>query len=189
MGTEQDPGKLEDPNMITIQQSGNNRHHDLQYACQDAANYSVPIVWLDPEEEVKRAQAIGINTIIKRRDGYELLCYNSDYNLNFKCDGIIMYKNIRMILEIKTEALNKWEARVAAEPKHKFQAYAYALCLGIYNVMFLYEDRNFTRRKAYHINITEQELAPIKERVEIVMGYKNKNEVPPKEKDKCIYCK
>lgn len=188
IGADMDVGKLEDANMVTIQQSGNDRHKRLQFACQDAHNFGVDLEWLDPAKEVEKANSMGIKTHIKRRDGYELLCYNEDYNTSFKCDGIINYKSTKMILEIKTEDMYKWDARVTVEPKHEFQAYLYALCFGIYHVMFLYEDRNLTRRKAYHVEVEQAQLAPVKERIHTILDYKNKNVAPPKETNKCTYC-
>lgn len=188
MGVERDPGKLEDPNMVTIQQSGNDRHNRLQNACQDAKNYHLPIVWLDPEKEVAMANQLGIRTRIKRRDGNELLCYNEDYHMNFKCDGIIKYQNIKMILEIKTEEHFKWLARVCADPKHEYQAISYSLCFGIDNVMFLYENRNLTNRKAYHVSVNEEQKKQVSDRVKTLLQYKNNLIVPEKNKNKCTYC-
>jgi CRISPR/Cas system-associated exonuclease Cas4 (RecB family) len=188
MGVERDPGKLEDASMVTIQQSGNDRHNRLQYACQDAVNFNLPIVWLDPEEEVRKAQILGINTVIKRRDGNELLCYNSDYNMNFKCDGIILYQSIKMILEVKTEDHFKWSARVCVDPKHEYQGISYSLLFGIDNIMFLYENRNYTTRKGYHVSVTEEQRQSIKGRISEVLEYSKKLIVPPKEKTKCTYC-
>jgi CRISPR/Cas system-associated exonuclease Cas4 (RecB family) len=188
MGVERDPGKLEDPSMVTIQQSGNDRHSRLQFACQDAVNYNLPIIWLDPEEEVAKAQQKGINTVIKRRDGNELLCHNADYKMNFKCDGIILYKDIKMILEVKTEDHFKWSARVCADPKHEYQAISYSLLFGINNIMFLYENRNYTTRKGYHVSVTDEQRDEVKNRIFTVLDYEKRLIVPPKSKDKCTYC-
>lgn len=187
-GVERDPGKLEDPTMVTIQQSGSDRHNRIQTACQLAAGYKLPIIWLDPEQEVAKANSMGIHTSIKRRDGNELLCHNTDYNTNFKCDGIIVYRDIKMILEVKTEDTFKWQARVCIEPKHEYQGVLYSLCFGLDNIMFLYEDRNYTRRKAYHMQITDELRKSVRDRIYTVLEYHKKQECPPKEKDKCTYC-
>ena len=186
-GAEIDVGVLEPAENITIQQSGNDRHNRLQNACQEAHNYGVDIIWCDPEEIVKLAQQKGINTTIKRRDGNELLCHNSDYNTNFKCDGIIIYKGIKYILEIKTEEYGKFNCRVAPEPMHEFQGGMYAICLGIDRVMYLYEERNLTFRKAYEVIITDKIKKEVMDRIKITQLYSDKGKVPPKEK-KCTYC-
>lgn len=187
-GAEQDVGKLEKPEDITIQQSGNDRHNRLQNSCQDAHNFNIPIVWCDPVEEAQRAYNMGIRTIIKRRDGNELLCYNEDYHCNFKCDGIIKYKDVKYILEIKTEEYYKFNTRIAPEPKHEFQAALYCLCFGIERVMFLYEDRNLTFRKGYAITVSEEFKNTVKQRIIHLLSYDKAKIVPPKEKDKCTYC-
>lgn len=188
-GADMDVGILEKPEDITIQQSGIDRHNRLQNACQDAHNYGIDIIWVDPEEEISRINTMGINTIIKRRDGNEVLCYNADYRASFKCDGIIIYKGLKYILEIKTEEYGKFNCRVAPEPKHEYQAAMYCLCFGIDRVMFLYEDRNLTFRKAYEVKVTEEFKNTVKERIEHIILYSDKKQVPPKEKTKCSYCK
>jgi CRISPR/Cas system-associated exonuclease Cas4 (RecB family) len=188
-GVEQDAAKFESADNISITESGNDRHNRLQNHLQGASRYGVPIIWVDPESEVKNLQLVGINTIVKRRDGNEVLCYNSDYNLNFKCDGIIIYRGIKMILEIKTEEHFKWIQRFGPEPKHEFQAAAYSLGLGIDDVMFLYENRNYTTRKAYKITVSPEFKEIVKGRITHIMAYKHAEKIPPKEKTKCQYCK
>lgn len=187
-GAERDVGKLETAENITIQKSGNDTHNRIQNACQDAKSYNIDIVWCDPEEEAKRALAEGINTIIKRKDGNELLCYNEDYNMNFKCDGIILYRGKKYILEIKSEEYFKFNTRIRPEGKHEFQATAYGICFGIDNVMFVYEDRNLTFRKGYEVTISEEFKTIVKERIKIILAYNKAEITPPKEKDKCTYC-
>lgn len=187
-GVEQDPGKLQQPSMISIQESGTDRHERIQNYCQDAAHFNLPIIWVDPVEEVAKANLKGIHTEIVRRDGNELLCYNKDYNLRFKCDGIIIYKGVKMILEIKTEEHFKFTSRVCADPKHAYQGRCYSMCFGINQVMFLYENRNYTTRKAYQVEITDSEITDVKQRITNLLDYQTKQLVPPKEKDKCVYC-
>jgi CRISPR/Cas system-associated exonuclease Cas4 (RecB family) len=189
-GAPMDVGKLEQASMVTIQQSGNDRHERIQYACQDACNYNIPITWLDPVDECTKAQSMGINTIVKRRDGNEVLCWNSDYEASFKCDGIILYKGIKMILEIKTEDHFKWLSRVAPEPAHEYQAMFYSLLFGIDKVMFLYENRNLTTRKAYFVDVSQEQRDKVKDRILTVQTYRNNKIIPPKDenKNKCTYC-
>lgn len=188
-GADLDVGILEKAEDITIQQIGNDRHNRLQNACQDAHNYSIDIIWVDPVEEINRINQLGIKTRIKKRDGNEVLCYNEDYNASFKCDGIIIYKGLKYILEIKTEEYGKFNCRVSPEPKHEFQAVMYGLCFGIDRVMFLYEDRNLSFRKAYSINISEQFKKEVEQRIKLILTYNEKKKIPPKEKNKCTYCK
>lgn len=188
IGAQIDPGKLENASMATIQKSGNDCHNRIQFACQDAVNYRLPIVWLDPEVEVKKANSIGINTQIKRKDGNELLCYNSDYHLNFKCDGIITFKDIRMILEIKSETEQKYNTHFSVRPEHEYQAVAYSIALGIDHVMFLYENRNTTQRKGFYIEITEEKKQEVKDKIARLLEYYKNETIPPKDTTKCVYC-
>jgi len=188
-GADQDVGALADPGLIGMGQHGNDRHNHLQNACQDAKNYNIPIIWCDPEDEVKRAQSMGIHTVIKRRDGNELLCHNSDYNCNFKCDGIIIYKGIKYILEIKTEDYFKFISRIAPVDKHEFQAAMYCICFGIDRTMFLYEDRNYLVKKGFVSVVPETFRSEVDSRTKHILLYNGTNTVPPKEKGKCTYCR
>lgn len=187
-GVAADVGKLDKAEDITILQAGNDRHNRLQNACQEAHKFNVDLLWVDPVEEVTKSNAMGIATSIKRRDGNEVLCFNQDYRASFRCDGIIIYKGIKYILEIKTEEYMKFNCRIAPEPKHEFQAALYCLCFGIDRVMFLYEDRNLTFRKAFDIKISEEFKEQVKNRIKHILAYNEKNKVPPREKSKCTYC-
>lgn len=187
-GVEPDAGKLDPPELIGITESGSDRHKRIQQVIMMAKDFGVNIQWLDPVEEVKKANAMGINTVVKYIDGYEVLCYNSDYELNFKCDGIIIYDSKKMILEIKTEDTNKFAKRNTIEPIHQYQAVAYSLALGIPNIMFLYEDRNYCFKKAYFYTVSDEMRNEVKKRIKQVLEYRDKNIVPPKEKNKCRYC-
>lgn len=189
IGEEPDPSKNDSANNITITESGSDRHSRLQNHIASAQLYGVPIEWIDPEEQVQKVQKTSLNTIVKRRDGNEVLCWSEDYQTSFKCDGIIRYRGITMILEIKTEDHFNWIQRFSPEPKHEFQAALYSLCLGIDHVMFLYENRNYTNRKAFKVTITDEFKAQVKQRIEYILLYKETNKVPPKEKTKCTYCR
>src|SRR5690606_36504040 len=71
-GAEADPSKIERADNITIAESGRDRHSRLQAYIMSAQSLGVPIEWLDPEEEGRKIQTIGINTSVKRRDGNEV---------------------------------------------------------------------------------------------------------------------
>jgi CRISPR/Cas system-associated exonuclease Cas4 (RecB family) len=187
-GAQMDVGLLEKAENIAIQDSGNDIHNRIQNYCQAAEGLHIPIVWCDPTEEANRAASMGINTTIKRKDGNELLCHNSDYNCNFKCDGIIKYKDVKYILEIKSEEYYKFNTRVAAEHTHEYQAVMYCICFGIDRVMFVYRDRNLCMTKAYVVVVTDEFKAEVKARIAHILLYDKTNTCPPKEKDKCTYC-
>lgn len=188
-GAEADPSNIERAENITIAESGRDRHSRLQAYIMSAQSLGIPIEWLDPEEEIRKIQTIGINTSVKRRDGNEVLCWNEDYQVSFKCDGIIRYRGIKMILEIKTEDHFKWIQRFSPAPAHKLQAVLYSICLGIDTVLFLYENRNYTTRKAYKVTITDAYKDQAIQRINHLLAYQRANIVPPEEKGKCIYCR
>lgn len=187
-GATSDVGLLEKAESISIQDSGNDIHNRLQNYCQAADGLNIPIVWCDPTKEAERAASMGINTTIKRKDGNELLCHNSDYNCNFKCDGIIEYKGVKYILEIKSEEYYKFNTRVCVEHNHEYQAVMYCICFGIDRVMFVYQDRNLCLKKAYVVVVKQEFVDEIKARIEHILLYDKTNTCPPKEKTKCTYC-
>lgn len=189
MGADADEFKPDRADNVTIMESGNDRHNRLQNYLQNAKSKGVDIEWVDPEQEVLNAQSMGIDTIVRRRDGNEVLCFNNDYLVSFKCDGIIKYRGIKMILEIKTEDHFKWIKRFGPEPKHEFQAALYSICFGIDHIMFLYENRNYTNRKAYKVTVSTEFKEIVRQRIILLLAYAESNKMPPKEKDKCAYCK
>ena len=188
LGANSDVGLLEEASFVRIGECGTDSHVRLQNACISAEGFKRPIIWIDPEEELKEAQSKGISTIVKQRQGNEVKCYNKRFNMSFMCDGIIQYHNLKMILEIKTEDHFKWIKRFSAEPKHKYQAICYSLCFGLNDIMFLYENRNYCTHKAFHIAITEEQKETVINEIETILKYAKDKIIPDKEK-KCTYCK
>lgn len=94
-----------------------------------------------------------------------------------------------VILEVKTESTYQFSNRYEPKEDHKWQATSYGMGLGIDYVLFLYEDRNFCKKKAYLWKITEE----MKERVRAKIHTVNtavKTGIPPaKDDSKCTYCK
>ena len=94
-----------------------------------------------------------------------------------------------VILEVKTESTYQFSNRYEPKEDHRWQATSYGMGLGIDYVLFLYEDRNFCKKKAYLWKITEE----MKERVRAKIRTVNtavKTGIPPaKDDSKCTYCK
>lgn len=178
--------KLDTAQSIGITDIGTFRHDTLQKAIINSKENTIK--WLDVEEHVKSLSARNIHTIVKERKGNEVKCYNEDYNISFMCDGLIEYKGKMYILEIKTEEVNKHNSRFTAEPKHQLQACLYCLCLGVDDVMFLYEDRNLCHKKAFEYHVTPEDKLEMINRVKLILAYSKAKMYPPIE-SKCTYCK
>lgn len=173
-----------DPILAGINESGTDRHERIQRVIREMPN----VEWLDVEKEVEKARLQGINTEFVGWDGAEARCKNDDIGIYFKCDGVIRYKNRKVLLEIKTENSYKWGSRNGHDEKHRLQMTAYAMGLGIDYVLVLYEDRNFTDKKLYLVEVKQEWKDEVYNKIEEVNNYVEQGLVPAKEEDKCSFC-
>lgn len=184
-----DEAKKSGAGIIGICETGSARHEILQTWVSRMNECGYDCEWVDVESFLKSRSVAG--TIVKERSGMETKCYNEILNISFLCDGIIKYDGKYYILEIKTEDNFKHQKRIGPEKKHISQAAAYSVCLGIDNVIFLYENRNYCTRKSFLVEITDemkQEL--VINEIEEIENYRAKSEIPPKStlKSDCTYC-
>lgn len=165
---------------------GTDRHARIQGHIKNIPDLS----WLDVEGVVEEARDSGINVefLYWDEDHTEAKCKNHDLNFHFLCDGIFRYKKKEVILEIKTIHSFAFQKLTAPLEKHIKQATCYALSLGIDNVLFLYEDRNFMKKKLFLYEVTSGDKKEIIEKVEWLNKAIEEDKMPPKEIDKCMYC-
>jgi len=150
--------------MKMIQQSGSLMHEVLQSYLLEAEPFGV--TFHDPRDIVAEAQAKGLNTRpnpCERDSKYEIRCYNEDYNVSFMFDGGITIgkTGTKAILEIKTEDHFKWTKRFGVDPAHIDQVIWYSIALGIDEVFFIYQNRNYKTLKTYQITITDEQRAEV----------------------------
>lgn len=184
------------PEMTRIGRSGSADHLVIQADLFNPIMKELGIEMLDPEYVVERAAELGsVNKITRRPDSsnpYELLCRNETYNMSFMFDGAFRFMGKLAIFEFKTEDHFKFIRRTSAEPAHILQATCYSLCLGIDEVLFLYQNRNYKSFKAYLVRISEESKQEIKDIMAEVMDSVDRRQVPPKDKGpkskNCRYC-
>lgn len=184
-----DPNPDIDPDFVSIAESGTDRHERIQQHIINMQKHGIEVEWVDVEEYLKLYPQPG--TRVVERKGYEYKMRNDIFNMSFMCDGIIKFKGEYYILEIKTEASFKWNGRTDAEEKHKVQAAAYSTAFGIDKVMFIYEQRDFCKKKVLVIEITDTDRdEKVIDYIHTVDGYVERKEVPPKteKKNECRYC-
>lgn len=180
-------GEQDDVPLIEICQSGTDRHLDIQHIIEMMEG----VECLDLEEVVKEANQKGIKTEFMgwNADHTEARCKNDELSIFFQPDGVIRFMGKEVILEVKTESTYQFSNRYEPKEDHKWQATSYGMGLGIDYVLFLYEDRNFCKKKLYLWKITDE----MKERVQAKIHTVNtacKTGIPPeKNEDKCTYCK
>lgn len=188
-GAEIDDNQQVDPNLVGIAQSGTDRHERIQKTIAQMKDLGYDVEWIDVEEYLKRRPQPGTEVVEKK--GMETKLRNTILNLSFMCDGIIKFKGKYYVLEIKTEVSFKWNGRVQVEDKHKTQATCYSVALGIDDILFIYENRDFCSKKTFHVQITNQDKEErVIHRIETVNAHIEDGTVPDKTttQSECKYC-
>ena len=180
-------GEQSDVPLIEICQSGTDRHLDIQHIVEIMDG----VECLDLEEVVKEANQKGIKTefVGWNEDHTEARCKNDELSIFFQPDGVIRFMEKEVILEVKTESTYQFSMRYEPKEDHKWQATSYGMGLGIDYVLFLYEDRNFCKKKAYLWKITEEMKEAVLKKIRIVNTAVATGIPPEKNEEKCTYCK
>lgn len=173
---------------VGMVESGTDRHLRLQNAITQMAGLGYPVEWVDIEEYLKRNPVPG--TYVTKKGRFESKLRNDVFNLSFLSDGLVKVKGVPAIVEIKTEAGFKFNMRYEPEEKHIIQVACYSLCLGIDNVIFIYENRDFCNKKYLFYEVTEEDKQGIIDIIENCNNYVRENVVPPKTENtrNCNYC-
>ena len=177
--------------LVGIVQSGSDRHERLQDAVTKMKDFGIECEYVDVAEFVKMRNLDHLEIV--KKQGFETKLYHKDLNISFLCDGIIKYKGQYYILEIKTETIYKWQSREGVAEEHIPQGTAYSTCLGIDQVMFVYENRDNCDKKAYVLEVTDDmKYDLIVSKIEECDGYVSRLIPPPKPEDitrkTCQYC-
>lgn len=178
-----------DPSFVGICESGTDRHERIQNAVMSMKELGMNCEWIDVEEYLKLYPQEG--TVVVQRVGNEVKLRNTIHNMSFLCDGIIKFGGKYYILEIKTEFSMQWQSRKDAAPMHKVQAASYSLCLGIDDVIFVYEQRDFCKKQYYHVPITKLDRKEkVLDVIESVESHRENETVPEKTEitSQCNYC-
>ena len=180
-------GEQSDVPLIEICQSGTDRHLDIQHIVEMMEG----VECLDLEEVVKEANQKGIKTEFLgwNADHTEARCKNDELSIFFQPDGVIRFMGKEVILEVKTESTYQFANRYEPKEDHKWQATSYGMGLGIDYVLFLYEDRNFCKKKIYLWKITDEMKENVRAKINTVNTACKTGIPPEKNEDKCTYCK
>lgn len=184
-----DPDPIIDPVMEGMAESGTDRHARIQETIMKMKKYGFDCEWIDVEQYLKDNPQLG--TVIVERKGHEMKLRNTILNMSFMCDGIIKFKGVYYVLEIKTETSFKWQGRTTPALKHTYQATAYSVALGIDRVMFIYENRDTTAKRGFSVEVQQAEKEEkVFGYIETVNGYIEREQIPPmtEMKSECNYC-
>lgn len=167
-----------EPNFIEIMNDGSDRHERIQENIVAAQKLGYDLEWIDVEEYLKQWPVPG--TRVTEKIGMETKLRNDVLNLSFMCDGIIKLMGKYYILEIKTEVSFKWNGRADVVEDHEVQATAYSTALGINDILFIYENRDFKSKKVFIKHITPQmQEEKVIHKIETCNAYVEKGIVPP----------
>ena len=180
----------ESADSIGIGESGTDRHLRIQnYICH-MKDYDIDCEYVNVADYIKEHNIPDLE--VMSQEQFETKLFSPKYNLRFLADGIIKYHGKYYILEIKTESSYKWLQRGGVDPSHYYQAYTYSLCLGINQVLFIYENRDCCSKKCYLFSVSDDNRQFIVDRLNTCNGYVESRIVPPKpvdiEKKVCQYC-
>ena len=187
--------------IVRICESGTDSHERIQGYVSKMRDNGFDCDWIDPKwyiENMKLDYLVVQDKAFCEANGleyhgekpFETKLYDKRYNLSFLCDGIIRFHGKYYILEIKTEADWKNMNRTEADEKHRNQARCYSLSMGINDVIWIYESRNFCNVQVFHTHIEESDKAEIVYAIEEVDQCLRELRLPPKttEQRNCQYC-
>ena len=176
--------------MVGICNAGTDIHIRVQQAVSEMQSNGMDCEYIDVAEYVKSRNLDYLEIISK--NGMETKLHHKTLNMTFMCDGVIRYKNHYYILEIKTEASFKWNARTGVDPNHYKQGTAYSVSLQLPEVLFVYVNRDVLDMKSYLFVPTDEMKEDFVGIIEDCNGYVSRLICPPKPDDvskkTCEYC-
>ena len=183
-----------DSNLIAMGESGTFRHEVIQeYLVKMSERLAdEEFLWVNVEKYLEENPVEGttVDANFKKND-YETKCKNSNLQLSFLCDGLVMLKGKPTILEIKTETMFKYNKHTEPYEEHKMQATCYALCLGVDQVLFLYENRDTFDKKAYLFEVTAEWKQKVVDKISTCEWFVEQGAAPQEycSSNYCPYCK
>jgi len=189
--TGQDPDSSEKRfQLIGICNNGTDTHVRIQTYISRMQENGIDCEYVDVAEYVKSRELTDIEIV--SQNGMETKLYHKSLHLSFLCDGIIKYKGVYYILELKTEGSNKFWSRDAVDPSHHNQAACYSTALGLDNVLFVYINRDSYDMKSFMFTVTGDMKQNVIGVIDNCETFVESNTVPPKpvsvEKKTCAYC-
>lgn len=189
IGAEHDPAQSSYC-MVGICNAGTDIHIRIQQAVAEMRANGMDCDYIDVAEYVESRNLDYLEVMSK--NGMETKLHHKLLNMTFMCDGIVRYKNHYYILEIKTEASFKWNARTGVDVNHYRQGTAYSVSLQLPEVLFVYVNRDVLDMKSYLFVPTDEMKEDLIGLIEECDGYVKRLICPPKPEDvakkTCEYC-
>lgn len=180
---------------VGICNSGTDIHQRIQQAVIDMRANDIDCEYINVADYV-RSRELDYLEIRKEPDfergDYETHLYHKGLNMSFLCDGIIRYKGVYYILELKTENTNKFWTREGVDVSHYNQGTAYSLSLQLPSIIFIYINRDVLDMKSFMFTPTDDMKHELVGRIEECDEHVKTLKVPKKPNDvakkTCEYC-
>lgn len=134
--------------------------------------------WISARDHLSSVDVPYFYSVQEDEDSLESLVQIEDPPVRFACDGIIVWKGKKYLLEIKTSELSSWRDLTDPKPEHIDQVKCYATLLKISDILFLYQERQYGGLKCYEYHVSDPEMDEIMKRIRNVVDLANKNLAP-----------
>ncbi len=116
--------------------------------------------------------------LIQDTESLETKVSIKDPPINFAVDGIIELNGQYYLLEIKTCDYSSFKDLANPKPEHLDQIQCYSALLGIYNVIFLYQDRLYGDLKCYEVFVSSSAVQNIRYKIDNILKCVDMNIAP-----------
>lgn len=180
---------------IGICAMGSETHQRIQQAVCDMKRNGIDCEYINVGDYIKSRELDYLEIVEPsnfKKGKFETKLFHKNLEMSFLCDGIIKYKGIYYILELKTESANKFFTRQGVDKGHYNQGTAYSLALQIPNVIFVYISRDIPDMKSFIFTPTDELKQELVGKIQTCEQHIANFKVPDKPKDvenkTCAYC-
>lgn len=198
------PMEAEDRNFESFgyKESGNARHKEIQKFLKNHPD----VEWIEPEDYIKefglpfvasysdrvmdlvrKHPDISVKEAREILEDYETGLSHTTQPLSLKLDGIIKWKGIYYILEIKT--IGKREFEKVPLDKHQPQGIVYSFLMKIENILWVYENREDFKIKAIVQKVREEEHQRIRNKLNRIIKHRDDVTLLERNLGRCNYCR
>lgn len=170
------PDKVERPDVALnfSAEVGTARHKVIQQNLKEMLKDD----WIEVEDYFKSIELPSNYILTKSDDGLETLVEFTDIPVRFAVDGIIRIDSKIYLLEIKTSDHGAFAELTDPKPIHIDQVKCYCAMLNLFNVLMVYEDRQYGDMKCYQVNFSSLDQIDVMEKMEDLQTMAQSNIAP-----------
>ena len=176
-GTEPDTNQPVDRSMAFMAMLGTACHQSIQSTLIRMAESDPDFEWISVPDYLAEHPLPGKYTVTQ--NGYESqIELIEPFPIKFACDGIVRWKGVYYLLEIKTAEHSSFVSLTGCKPHHADQVTLYATIFNIADVLMIYQDRQYGDLNVYTYKIKEYQRTDITRRLSNVMDHVASNIAP-----------